>query len=151
MTWANLEEWPWEGAVQDVFAELLMLHGWQIDRLANTASREHGVDVIAHKGERRLGGEVKGFPLEGYADPKRVGEKKRAKPNGQAKISFGKAIHAALILRDAQPSWESLVVLPDTPRYRELLGQTQRSPGSAEVHVVLVTKEGGYSCQTWSA
>lgn len=145
-----MNPWPWEGAVQDVFADILRAEGWVTDRLADTASHQHGIDVVAHKGDRKLGAEVKGFQSKGYTDPNRAGTKK-ATPNGQAKIAFGKAIHAALILHDKQPSWESLIVLPDGPRYRALVSQVEQSLTVAGVHVVLVSEDGAYACPTWSA
>lgn len=146
-----MEGWPDEATVQNVFAGVLENEGWIIDHLANTKAREHGIDVLAHKGLRRLGAEVKGFPSIGYADPAKAGQKNRAKPNHQAKLWYGKALYAAIILRDAEPDWESLIVLPDCPRYRELVAETARSVHAVGVHVVLLSPDGSWFSESWSA
>lgn len=144
-----MRPWPWEGVVQDAFADILRTENWVIDRLADTASHQRGIDVLAHKGNRKLGAEVKGFQFKDFTDPNRPGIKKTS-PNGQAKTAFGKAIHAALILHDERPSWESLIVLPDEPRYLALRSQVKKSLTVAGVHVVLVSEDGDYDCSTWS-
>lgn len=41
--------------------------GWRILSVANTATKEHGVDVIASRDDQTVGVEVKGFPSRGYA------------------------------------------------------------------------------------
>lgn len=145
-----MKPWPWEGAVQQAFVNLLVTNGWVIDQQADTASREHGIDVLAHKGSRHLGAEVKGFPSSNFADPARAGERKRAKPNSQARLWYGKALHAAMILRDAEPDWNSLIVLPDCPRYRELVAETARSVHAVGIHVVLVSPDGAWFSDSWS-
>ena len=62
--------WPWEGTVQQVFADRLATEGWVIERLADTAKRQHGIDVLASHGSRHLGAEVKGYPSDRYTDPR---------------------------------------------------------------------------------
>jgi Holliday junction resolvase len=44
--------------------DLLRRHGWSIIAAADTAMKAPGVDVLARKGERRLGAEVKGWPSD---------------------------------------------------------------------------------------
>lgn len=68
--------WPWEGTVQQVFADRLATEGWVIERLADTAKRQHGIDVLASHGSRHLGAEVKGYPSDRYTDPNKTGVKK---------------------------------------------------------------------------
>jgi hypothetical protein len=51
-----------EATVQARLAAYLAGDGWDIRRVADTASREPGVDIIAGKGTRNLVIEVKGFP-----------------------------------------------------------------------------------------
>ncbi|MCW2671805.1 MAG: hypothetical protein JWP14_394 [Frankiales bacterium] len=58
-------EWAWEGHVQDLFAAFVTTHGWTITSMADTATKAHGVDVLASKGSRLLGAEVKGWPSAG--------------------------------------------------------------------------------------
>lgn len=144
-----MKPWPWEGAVQDVFADLLVRHGWEIESLADTAKKTHGVDVLATREQRTLGAEVKGYPSATYADPARAHEVKRTKPTTQARHWYAQGILAALLLRDSQPERESLLVLPDVPRYRGLRDSTLRGLEDAQVHVVLLQEGGTYDCSTW--
>ena len=85
------ERWPWEGSVQAVFADLLIGHGWRVEAMADTATKARGVDVLAVRDARRLGAEVKGWPADGYADPRRAGETKPTLPSTQAGHWFSQA------------------------------------------------------------
>lgn len=142
--------WPWEGAVQAIFASVLEEHGWELVSVANTASKAPGVDVLARKGERRLGAEVKGWPSSGYADPRRADEVKRTQPTNQAGHWFAQALMKALMLRDSHPDHESLVVLPDYRRYRDLTGRTTAGRSGAQVHVVLLDSSGQLTSESWT-
>lgn len=141
--------WPWEGEVQRVFSEWLTALGWSVTSAADTATKAHGVDVIAEKGERRLGAEVKGWPSRGYADPRRAEETKRTQPTTQAGHWYSQALMKAMMLLDSHPGYESLVVLPDYPRYRDLARRTATGRAAADVHVVFVTL-GGATSETWT-
>lgn len=145
-----MKPWPWEGNVQDVFAAMLIRHDWEVESLADTASKARGVDVLARRGERLLGAEVKGYPSTGYEDPARAHETKRSSPGGQARTWFAKGVLAALMLREKQPERESLLVLPDTRRYRDLLDATTTGLEAAQVHVVLLREDCTYDCPTWN-
>ncbi len=142
--------WPWEGAVQAVFASVLHAHGWALISLADTATKAPGIDVLAHKGERRLGAEAKGWPSSGYADPRRAAEVKRTQPSTQAGHWFAQALTKALMLRDSHPDHESLVVLPDYPRYRDLAERTRTGRRGAHVHVVLLDSTGQLTSEGWT-
>ena len=73
------EEWHTEANVQAFLVTALVSDGWRILSVANTATKEHGIDVIARDGQT-VGVEVKGFPSRGYADPTRSGEVKPHEP-----------------------------------------------------------------------
>lgn len=147
---AGAQGWPWEGTVQAVFGAFLNGQGWLVTSMADTATKAHGVDLLARKGERRLGAEVKGWPSVGYADPRRAHEVKRTQPTTQAGHWFSQALMKALMLLDSHPDHESLVVLPDYPRYRDLAERTRTGRAAAQVHVVLVSPEGTAGSTTWS-
>lgn len=147
---ADPHQWPWEGAVQQVFVRVLTASGWSIISTADTATKEHGVDVLAAKGSRRLGAEVKGCPSRTYADRLRAGERKRTAPTTQAGHWFSQALRQALMLLDTHPGHESLVVLPDESRYRDLARGTRTGSGRAGVHVVFLRKDGALESETWS-
>ena len=141
--------WPWEGEVQRVFSEWLTTYGWVITSAADTATKAHGVDLIAEKGDRRLGAEVKGWPSKGYADPRRAEETKRTQPTTQAGHWYSQALMKAVMLLDSHPGYESLVVLPEYPRYRDLAQRTSTGRAAAHVHVVFVSLDGSTS-ETWA-
>ena len=60
-------EWHWEGNVQAEMVRHLASREWAILSVANTANRDHGIDIIATKQRRRLLVEVKGYPSRYYA------------------------------------------------------------------------------------
>lgn len=136
------EEWHKEANVQKALVAPLVDRGWRILSVKNTASREGGIDVIADRDGLMMGAEVKGYPTVGYADPKRAGEKKRAKPQGQAGNWYAKAILAAMKLRSAEPDWVSVIVLPRIPRYLELYAQTKGSLDVAQIEVWWIERSG---------
>lgn len=142
--------WPWEGAVQAVFVEFLRLQGWRVLAAADTASREAGIDVLAQRKQRFIGAEVKGWPSADYADPRRAHETKRTRPSTQAGHWFSQALTKAIMLLDTHPSHESLVVLPDQPRYRDLAARTATGRHAAGIHVVFMSPAGEAECDTWS-
>ena len=142
--------WPWEGAVQAIFAAYLADHGWEVTAVADTASKAHGVDVLAERGDRHLGAEVKGWPSTGYADPRRAEEVKPTQPTTQAVHWFSQAVMKSLMLLDCHPGLESLVVLPAYPRYRDLASRTRTGRTLAGVHVVLLGSDGVAESETWA-
>ncbi|HVV75138.1 MAG TPA: hypothetical protein VHC43_03805 [Mycobacteriales bacterium] len=145
-----MHAWPWEGAVQKVFQDWLEGYGWTVTGTADTATRERGVDLLAHRRGRQLGGEVKGWPSTKYADPRRADEVKRTQPTNQASHWFSQALMKAMMLLETHPDHESLIVLPDYPRYRDLAHRTSRGRSAADIHVVFVTSEGQAESDTWT-
>ena len=128
-------EWHTEANVQSSLVTALVNAGWRILSVANTATKEHGIDVIAARDDQTIGIEVKGFPSRNYADPARAGEVKRTQPSTQAAHWYAQAVLAAMRLRGKEPSWRSVIVLPDFPRYRELHTQTVGSLTAAHIEV----------------
>ena len=45
-------------------------------------------------------------------------------------------------LRGKEPSWRSVIALPDFPRYRELHGETAGSLGAAQIEIWWVDEAG---------
>ena len=142
-------EWSWEGNVQARFVNYLTSQGWVITSAADTASKARGVDVLARKQARRLGAEVKGWPSKGYADPRRAHEVKPTQATNQAGHWFAHAVTKALMLLDSHPGFDSLVVLPDYPRYRDLARRTLTGRTAAGVHVVFVAESGDVTSDSW--
>lgn len=136
------DTWHTEASVQAAVVTWLVNQGWQILSVANTATREHGIDIVASRGSETIGVEVKGFPSRTYADPARAGETKRTQPSTQAGHWFGQAVLAAMRLRGRQPEVASVIALPRFPRYEALYRETQGSLGAAGITVWWVTEAG---------
>lgn len=143
--------WPWEGQVQSVFAAFLVANGWSVTSMADAATKAPGVDLVARKGDRSLGAEVKGWPSVGYSDPRRAAETKKTQPSTQAGHWYSQALMKALMLLDSHPAHESLVVLPDYPRYRDLASRTRTGISKAGIHVVFVRSDETAECDSWTS
>lgn len=135
-------EWHTEANVQASLVTALAADGWRIVSVANTATKEHGIDVIASRDGQTVGIEVKGFPSRGYADPSRAGEPKRTAPSTQAGHWYAQAVLAAMRLRTKEPTWRSVITLPDFPRYRSLYAETVISLTAASIEVWWVDRAG---------
>ena len=135
-------EWHSEANVQAALVTALAGEGWRILSVANTATKEHGIDVIASRDGRTLGVEVKGFPSRNYADPARAGEAKRTSPSTQAGHWYSQAVLAAMRLRGKEPAWGSVIALPDFPRYRDLHADTVGSLTAAQIEVWWIDQAG---------
>lgn len=137
-----LVEWHTEANVQTSLVTALTADGWRIIREANTATKEHGIDVLASRDGQMVGIEVKGFPSRGYADPARAHEVKRTSPSTQAGHWYSQAVLAAMRLRGKEPTWQSVIALPDFPRYRALHAETVGSLTAAQIEVWWVDQQG---------
>lgn len=135
-------EWHAEANVQALLVTALATDGWRILSVANTATKEHGVDVIAARDGQTVGVEVKGFPSRAYADPARAGDQKSTSPSTQAGHWYSQAVLAAMRLRGKEPSWRSVIALPDFPRYRNLHAETVGSLAAAGIEVWWVNQTG---------
>ncbi|MER6974547.1 hypothetical protein ACFVDI_04860 [Nocardioides sp. NPDC057767] len=135
-------EWYAEANVQAVLVTALAIDGWRILSVANPATKEHGIDVIAARDGQTVGIEVKGFPSRAYADPARALEPKRTHPSTQAGHWYSQAVLAAMRLRGKEPSWRSVIALPDFPRYRDLHSETVGSLAAAGIEVWWVDQAG---------
>ncbi len=134
--------WPWEGAVQGLVVDRLADLGARIESQVDTARRERGTDVVAVLGGRRMHVEVKGWPSQEYADPRRAGETKRTSPTLQAAHWFAGAVSSAMKLRHAHPHDRVVVALPDIPRYRALHRERAEPLRRLGVEVWLVSESG---------
>lgn len=135
-------EWHTEANVQALLVTALATDGWRILSVANTATKEHGIDVIATRDGQTVGIEVKGFPSRAYADPARAGEQKRTSPSTQAVHWYAQAVLAAMRLRGKEPGWRSVIALPDFPRYRDLHSETDGPLTAAGIEVWWVDRTG---------
>jgi Holliday junction resolvase-like predicted endonuclease len=133
--------------VQSALITALVIEGWRILSAANTATKEHGIDVVAARGGQTVGVEVKGFPSRRYADPARATETKRTTPSTHAVHWNAQAVHAPMRQRRKEPAWRTVIVLPDFPRYRELHSQTAGSLDAAQIEVWWIDQTGALHCR----
>ena len=102
--------WFWEGNVQSDMVRYLVLHGYRIRSVADTASRQQGIDIVAEKSGRALWVTVKGYP--------RATE--RTHTSIQAAHWFKQAIFDIVDYRERDKNVSLAVVFPDFPRYHSL-------------------------------
>lgn len=131
-----------EATTQAMLVRHLAGDGWLIEQVANTATRQHGVDVLATKDGVGWAIEVKGWPGTRYADPRRQTETKPTNPTVQARHWFATALLSALFNRDALPDRTCAMAFPDPPTYRSLAERTQSSLRTLGVVVLFVTEDG---------
>lgn len=134
-------EWAWEGNVQSRVATYLAGAGWSIIRVADTAQRERGVDIIAERGGQRLLVEAKGWPSSTYARGEHAGQPKQTQPSTQASIWFAEGL-VTLIRRGGTPGAHLGLALPDIQRYRTLLDEVEWALGRLGITVFLVSAQG---------
>jgi len=139
-------EWAWEGNVQSRVATYLAATGWSIIRVADTAQRERGVDIIADRDGRRLLVEVKGWPSSTYARGEHAGQPKPTQPGLQATHWFAEGL-TTLIRRGTEPGARLALALPGMPRYRTLLAEAGWALDRLDIRVYLVTADG--AVETW--
>jgi hypothetical protein len=131
-----------EADVQARLVSYLAKIGWQIQRVADTASRETGIDVLATKDDRTLAVEVKGYPGTRYADPRRANEVKPTNPSSQARQWYSHALLKALLTRDEHSEYEIAIGLPDATTYRSLYRRTAQSLKLLDIRVLFVSPDG---------
>jgi len=109
---AESRPWYWEGNVQAAVVSYLAANGHRIVRVADTASREAGKDIVAAmpSGDE-LWVNVKGYPEA----------TERTNPPTQARHWFAGALYDLLAWRGDNPSVGLALALPDFPTYRNMV------------------------------
>ena len=128
-------DWFWEGNVAKGIAKHLEQDGWKLNSIADTFSKERGVDIKASKNCQTFLVEVKGYPSTSYRDPKRSKDKKPTNPSNQAQHWYSHALLKALRLQTEYPDAIVAIGLPDFPRYRKLFEETK--PGLEKLGVII--------------
>ncbi|MDP9399228.1 MAG: hypothetical protein M3P96_16025 [Actinomycetota bacterium] len=138
----QVPDWFWEGNVQSALLTHLVGQGWRVLRVADTAMRERGTDIVVERDGQRLHVEVKGWPSTSYADPARAGEQKRTLPTVQAGTYFGGAVLSAMQLHDKCPGDQVALGFPAMDRYRALHASVADSLRTLRIQVLFVDEEG---------
>ncbi|GAA3390601.1 DUF7662 domain-containing protein [Cryptosporangium minutisporangium] len=131
-----------EATVQSHLVAHLVRTGWRIERVADTAAREQGIDVVARRGACIRAIEVKGYPSRSYADARRAGERKPTGPSTQARHWYAAALLQAVLVRDAHPGYRVGIALPDVPTYRSLFARSHRSLDDLAIAMYFVSATG---------
>jgi hypothetical protein len=134
--------WYWEGNVQATVARFLVSEGWVIESVADTASRQQGIDLMATNGARRLAVEVKGYPGTVYARGERAGQLKPTAPTNQARHWFAQALLAAVLTGGSREQVEIALAFPDMPRFRDLIARTEWALRRLGIRVLLADESG---------
>ena len=116
--------------------------GYDLVRVADTESREHGTDVVARRCGRLRHAEVKGWPSHVHRDITKAHLVKPTSPAAQARVWFDDGIVHALRLRHAHPDDEVAICFPDRTTYRHLLDGIALSLDRASVLALLVSEDG---------
>ena len=133
-------EWFWEGKVSAAIANGLRGEHWEICSIADTESKERGVDVVARRDGQDLLVEVKGYPSATYRDPRRAGEQKRTIPRSQAQQWYSHALLKGMRLLNSHPQAKVALGFPDFPRYRTLYAETAASIRLLGIAVIFVSE-----------
>lgn len=131
-----------EAAVQARLVAYLAARGWRIERVADTAARERGLDVLASREGVTLAVEVKGYPSRAYADARRANEIKPTEPGVQARHWYAMALLKALLIRDEHADYAVAIALPDVATYRSLHRRTSTSLTALGIATLFVTVDG---------
>ena len=127
MTGDAQEEWHWEGNVQAMMVAHLARAGWAIQSVANTSTKERGVDIIASKDQDLLLVEVKGYPSLYYAHGANKGKVKKTAPSIQARVWFADLIMSSMLNAGEASEADIVLGLPDFPTYRGLFDRVSPS------------------------
>lgn len=135
------EAWCWEGNVQAAVVRHLAGSGWHIRRVADTASREHGVDIEADLDGTQLVVEVKGYPSKVYAGGERAGQAKSG-VGAQARTYFGNALLSGLLMRSERDDARVVLAFPAMETFRKLAERIHRPLMQIGIEVWLVSEAG---------
>lgn len=134
--------WFWEGNVQASVVRHLAAEGWHIRRVADTASRERGVDVEADRDGAHLLVEVKGYPAATYARGKRAGQAKPTPAPLQARAYFSNALLSGVLMAEDHDAARVALAFPAMETYRALAERSRLVLGRAGIELWLVEEDG---------
>jgi excisionase family DNA binding protein len=135
------EDWASERNVVTALATHLAATGWRIRRLADAASREHGVDLLVERDGRTRAIEVKGFPSPVYERVDHTGERKQW-THPAARSYMGDLLLEAALLPEAVPGAEVAVALPARATFVHLVERLRGYFARLEIGVYLVHEDG---------
>jgi hypothetical protein len=124
--------WFWEGNIQSRVINFLVTQKYQIRSVADTASHQTGIDIIAEKNEKKLYVSVKGYP--------RGTDKTNA--STQSRHWFKQAIFDIVEYRERDKEAFLAVAFPDFPTYRNLAKKITWLKSAAKFVYIWVKEDG---------
>lgn len=134
-------DWDWEGNLVDTLARWLGRQGWTEVSRAETALREHGIDLVVEKDGRQRVIEVKGWPTARHATGPRSGQVKRWRPT-MARNCIGDLVFSAMVLRSSHPDDEVAIAVPERETYTSLLERIRPSLETLGVGAYVIDERG---------
>lgn len=134
--------WFWEGNVQAAVVRHIASRGWHIRRVADTKSRENGVDIEADLDGVSLLIEVKGYPSDRYQSGPNEGQKKNFGVGAQARTYFGNALLAGTLLRSDSPDARVVLAFPAVETFATLARRSILPLTKSNIEVWLVNEQG---------
>jgi|GEM_PF-1949635 len=135
-------EWFWEGNIQAALVRHLANDSWRIRRVADTHSREHGVDIEADRNGVSLLVEVKGYPSATYLKGPNEGQKKSFGVGAQARTYFGNAVLTGLLMRSDNAKARVVLAFPALETFQTLARRSTNPLGLARIEIWLVEDDG---------
>lgn len=129
--------WFWEGNVQSGVVAFLVAQGHSIHSVANTATHQQGIDIIAEKDGESLWISVKGYPRG----------TDKTNPTVQAGHWFKQVIFDMIEYRQRDQNVFLAVALPDFPRYRKLASKITWFQSAARFSYYWVSENGHVSVE----
>lgn len=136
------QDWFWEGNVCHSLARHLVTKGWTLLSMADTKTRQQGVDLHLQMGGRELVIEAKGYPSDQYRDPSKRGQKKPTNPSMQAGHWYAHALLKAICLQKDYPHAQVAMAFPDYSKYRALYDKTRHVLDAAKIAVLFIVETG---------
>jgi len=136
-TSSKYDDWFWEGNVQSQVVKFLVSQGGQIRSVADTASHQRGIDIVAERDGKNLWVSVKGYP-RGTA---------KTRPSVQAGHWFKHAIFDIIEYRERDNYALLVVAFPDYPRYRKLAEKISWFQPAADFKYYWVKENGDISVE----
>ena len=117
-------DWFWEGNVSQHVSVYLQSVGWSVERIADTETRESGVDIRARKGDHILLVEVKGYRSKFYQRGEKKGQPKPTNPNTQARHWHGEILLSAILRQCDNPGADVAIAFPNFSTFTNLVHRT---------------------------
>lgn len=126
------DNWFWEGNVQSKVINFLVSQKYHIRSVADTASHQTGIDIMAEKNGKKLWVSVKGYP-QGT---------ERTNASTQSRHWFKQAIFDIIEYRERDKEALLAVAFPDFPSYRNLSKKITWFQSAARFVYIWVKEDG---------